>query len=339
MARGLNLIRMGRRAFPRSKTGSGATNINGGVIHIDIDRVWLVNRFTIAVSVAQSFTGVPSSSDVRRFFTSAQLIVDKGEGQKMTFYQLYDLARINKQAPAPVVVLAANSTAVFLFDLHAQNDGAIGDLITSLLSGKYSTLALELTIAPDATNGFIGGTVPQVATYSVEVMPHEMRDQTPPKRDDQSGGWGIAERVIKNQSVILTTQAALEQDVILTSGGRCRYVTIHAFDAGSYGNPTDAIFNNGARISMEVDGFKYYENTLLSAIKQSNVNDRNIPATGMVLLDFGDDPHGWPDMRNAKDIKFHLSIPASANMPAAGRLEIGQDYTKGLELLHGELVA
>ena len=64
-----------------------------------------------------------------------------------------------------------------------------------------------------------------------------------------------------------------------------------------------------------------------------------MPAVGMILLDFGDDPHGWVDMRNAKDIKFHLSIPASGNLPAAGRLEFAQDYTLGLENLKGALQA
>jgi hypothetical protein len=328
---------MGRRAFPRSKTGSGATNLNGGVIHIDLDRVWLINRYTIAVTISQGFTGVPTSSDVRRFFTQAQLIVDKGDGQKMNFYAAYDLARLNRAAPAPVVALAATSTATFMFDLHAQNDSAIGDLVTSLLTGKYSTLALELTVAPDANNGFIGGTVPQVATYSVEVMPHELRDQTPGKRDDVSSGWGQAERAVKQQTSVATTVNGLEYDAILTAGGKTRFVTIHGFDAAVFGNPTDAIFNNGARITMEVDGFKYFDNTLLSAIRQSNVVDRTVPNVGMVLLDFGDDPHGWVDMRNAKDIKFHLSIPASGNLPAAGRLEICQDYTKGMENLQDAL--
>ena len=339
MGRALNLIRMGRRAFPRSKTGSGASNINGGVIHIDFDRVWLVNRYTIAVSVAQAFTGIPISSDVRRFFTQAQLIVDKGQGQKMSFYDAYDLARLNKQVPAPVVVLGANSTATFLFDLEGFNDGAVGDLVTSWLTGKYSSLALELTVAPDANNGFIGGTVPLEANYQVEVMPHELRDQTPANRGDMTSGWGVAERSIKPQTTQAVGVNGGEFDVNLTAGGKCRFVSIHAFDAAAYGNPTDAIFNNGGRITMEVDGFKYFDNTALSSIKQANVSDRNMPAVGMILLDFGDDPHGWVDMRSAKDIKFHLSIPASANLPAAGRLEFAQDYTLGLENLKGALQA
>jgi hypothetical protein len=337
MSRGLNLIRLGRRAFPRSKTGSGSTALNGGIIHMDLDRVWLVNQYQISVSIAQAFTGVPTSVDVRRFFSQMQLIVDKGDGQKMSFHAAYDLARINNQPPAPVNVLAAASTCNFVFEVNLQNDGAIGDIVTAALTGKYSTLALELTIAPDATNGFIGGTVPLVAQYQVEVMPREMRDQTPLQRDDMSSGWGVAEHAAKQQANVPVTVGGLEYDCVLTAGGKMRYVQMHGFDAASFGNLTDAIWNNGARISMEVDGFKYYDNTLVTAIKQSNVADHNVAPTGYVLLDFGDDPHGWQDQRNAKDIKFHLSLPASANLPAAGRIEFCQDYTKGLENLKGAL--
>jgi len=337
----LDLIRKARQAFPRSKTGNGATNLQNGVIHIDLDRTWLLEKLAVVVTVTQGFTGAPTSSDVRRFFSQMQILVDQGNGMKANFAAAYDLFRLLKpQAPAPVVVLGAASSATFTFEINFAQLLAIGSLSTALLSGRYATLALELTVAPDANNGFIGGTVPQVAQYSVECMPFEMRDQTPASRGDQGSGWGVAERVLKQQANLPITQNGGEFDIILSSGGKTRFVVMHCFDAATYGNLTDAIINNGARLSMELDGFKHYENTLLSAVKLVNIQDRGaMPATGVVLMDFGDDPKQWADMRRAKDIKFHLSVPASANLPASGRIEICQDYTVGLERLRGALAA
>lgn len=335
----LNLIRRGRRAFPRSKSASGATNINNGVISIDLEKVWLVNEYTIRVAVAQSFTGVPTSSDVRRFFSKIQLSVDKGEGINANFHTLYDISRLTEKAPSPVVTLAAASTAEFSFEIHGSNDGAIGDIVTSWLTGKYSTLTLELTLASKADNGFIGGTVPLEASYNVEVLPSELRDQTPADRSDNSGGWGVAEHYIKQQASISGGVAGFEGDLPLTAGGKVRFIPLHAFNAASGGTLTDAVFLNGARVSMEIDGFKHYDNTPLSSLREYNFRTRNMPASGLVVLDFGDDPKGWPDLRNVKEPKVKLSIPASANLPAAWRIEYAQDATKGLELLQGALNA
>lgn len=335
----LDLLRRGKMCFPRNKTGSGATNINNGVIQIELEKAWLVEEHVVRVQVSQGFTGVPTSFDIRRFFSKVQLLVDHGEGMKMNFHAAYDLARVTENVPAPIVALAATSTADFTFDIHHANDGAIGELVSSVLSGKYSTLTLELTINPDANNGFIGGTVPLVATYSVEVMPLQMRVQTPTDRGNTGEGWGIVEHIYKQQANLSGGVAGGEFDMKLTSGGLNRFIILHAFDAASFGNLTDAVYLNGARISLEVDGFKYFENTALSTIKQRNFVMRNISSTGVVVLDFGDDPQGWCDLRHVKEPVIKLSIPASASLPAAWRLEYCQDYSKGMELLEGALNA
>lgn len=335
----LDLIRSGKSSFPRSKNGNGATNINNGVISIELDKTWLVDEYTLRVVVAQAFAVAPSSSDVRRFFSKVALLVDKGDGQKMNFHAAYDLARLTENAPSPVVALGTPSSAEFMFDLHNAMDEAIGGMSTALLSGKYSSLTLELTIAPDANNGFIGGTTPDVATYSIEVMPNELREQTPPDRGDTASGWGVAEHIPKQQANITGGVGGAEVDMPLTAGSLVRFIIMHGFDAATFGNLTDAIFNNGARISLEVDGHKYFENTALSAIKQRNVVKRTVVGGGVCVLDFGDDPRGWLDLRHAKEPKARLSIPASGSLPAAWRIEYCQDAAKGMENLEGVLRA
>lgn len=335
----LDLIRHGRSNFPRANNGSGATNINNGIINIPLDKVWLVDEYVVRVQVSQAFTGVPTSYDVRRFFSKMQLIVDTGEGWKGNFHAIYDLGRLTENVPAPVVTLAATSTADFTFDLHMGLDEAVGELVSALLTGKYSSLSLELTLNPDANNGFIGGTVPLVASYTVEVMPNELRDQTPMVRNDTSSGFGIVEQAVKQLSNITGGVSGVELDSNLTAGGKVRFIFLHCFDAATFGNLTDAVLLNGARISFESNGAKHYDNTSLSAIKQRNFSMRSLSAAGVIVLDFGDDPHQWPDLRNVKEPKFHLTIPASANLPAAWRIEICQVDARGLEKLDGPLRA
>lgn len=334
----LDIIRKAVRTMIRSKTGSGATNVNGGVITIPLSKNFLTDEYRVNVMISQSFAVAPSSSDVRRFFKSIQLVVDKGEGIKLNGHAAYDLARLTEKAHTPTVVLGTPSTCEFSFELHGKNDGAIGGLATSWLTGKYGTLDLVLEINPDATNGFIGGTTPGVATYDIEVYPSEYRTMTPFVRDDVEGsGWGISEHCGVMLSNIRGDVSGYAQEHAVKGGNKTRFIIMHAFDAASGGNLTDAVFRNGARVSMTVGDLVIYANTKLSELQKQLEAERDIALTGVCVLDAGDDPNGWWDLRNVKEQKLDINIPASANLPAAWRLEIAQDYSRDLESLHEAL--
>lgn len=327
---GMDNIRRGIVTRRRSKTGSGASNINGGIITIPLDLTWLVESTRVMVSVAQSFTGVPTSYDVRRFFKKVQFVVSDGDGFKLNFHACYDLSRLAEMVVAPVVTLGAASTAKFSFAFHHAMNASINGMITSLLSGKYSNLAIEITLADDATNGFIGGTVPTVATYGIEVYPSEYRNMTPHNRASQAEGWGCAVHDAVQLSSLAGGVSGIDQDVLLKPGNKTRYIIMHAFDAASNGNLTDAVFANGANVSMEVNGYPIYDNTNLMYIREHVANKNNFVSAGVIVLDAGNDPLQWWDLRADKQPKIRINIPASANLPAAWRLEIAQDYAVGL---------
>lgn len=327
---GMDNIRRGIVTRRRSKTGSGSTAINGGIITIPLDLTWLVESTRVLVSVAQAFTGAPTSYDVRRFFKKAQFVVSDGDGFKLNFHAAYDLSRLAEMGVAPVVSLGTSATAKFSFAFHHAMNASINGMITCLLSGKYSNLALELTVADDATNGFIGGTTPLVATYGVEVYPSEYRNMTPVHRGDQAQGWGCASHHAAQLSTISGGVAGVDQDVLLKSGNKTRYMIMHAFDAASNGSLTDAVFANGAMVSMEVNGYPIYDNTSLMYVREHMVNKNNFLSAGVIVLDAGSDPHQWWDFRHEKSPKIRVNIPASASLPAAWRLEIAQDYVIGM---------
>lgn len=338
----LDLIRTGLLTRVKSVSGSGGAAVNGGVISIPLNKTFLTERFYCDVQIAQAFTGVPTSSDVRRAFKSVALVADKGDGVKLNFHAAYDLARVVDVQLQSYVTLAASSTARFGFELNGLNENAIGGLISAWLCGKYSSLELKFELNPDANTCFIGGTVPQAATYQVDVYPYEYRDMTPQQdRGATSGGWGVVEHSGVMLSTMLGNVSGLTtaSQVGLKSGNKTRFLMLHAFDAASFGNLTDAPFLNGATVSLNIDGKTIYNNTSLAAIKDENASRRNFSQVGALLLDAGDDPLGWWDLRAVKDQKVEFAFPASANYPAAWRIEVAQDYTRGLELLQGYPVA
>lgn len=331
---------MALRTFAKSVSGSGAFAQNGGVIVIPLNKTFLTSEYDCDISIAQVHAGAqPTSSDVRRMFKSVQLVADKGDGVKLNFHAAYDIARFtNETAQMAVVELGAapggTSTVRAGFKLNGLNDGAIGGMVAAWLAGKYSSLELRFELNPDTNTCFIGGVGPAAAAYSVDVYPHEYRDQTPANRGDTSSGWGVVEHSAVMLAGISGGVAGVpSHQLSLKCGNKTRFLVLHAFDAAAYGNLTDAVFANGATVSLNIDGKLIYNNTSMMAIKGDNLNCRRFQQTGAAVLDAGNDPRGWFDLRQVKDQKLDIAIPASANLPVAWRIEVAQDYTLGLELM------
>ena len=317
---------------------TGAVLTNNGQIRIDLNKDFLNPSHQINVGVSQTWgTNAPTSSDVRRFFSKIELVSNEGTIYSVDFHQFYDQARFTKGFPgSPVVALGAGggaaATAQFGVSLHHSNDGATLDLLTALQSGRFSTLAIVLTVSPDASNGFIGGSgTVGAAAYTVSVdsgdHPH-MTGNT--KEGREKIIYGHARHWYKQMKEVSSASAAASnQEVLLETGGRVRLIVFHSY------NTTAAIpvLANGIvdKVSLSVKGFDYLGAVNFVNLQQENVNRRNFNQTGVAVLDMGEDPRGWIPLEDVSEAKLKYSTLSTA--PAGWKVTVAMDFTTGLQRL------
>ena len=310
---------------------SGAVLTNNGQVRLDLNKDFLVGEHQINVSVAQSFTGVPTSSDVRRFFSKAELVSNEGTIFTCDFHQLYDQSRFTEMMAFPIVSLAAASTAQFSFNLHHNNDESLFDILSALQTANFSTLALLLTVSPDAQNGFIGGTVPLAATYTIGVDSKEFPNMSLSDRAARNAQvYGKARHYFKAMAEkAASLSAASNQEVLLESGGRTRFVFLHSY------NTTAAIpvLANGIvdKISLSLAGVDYMGMIDFKNLQQENIAQRGFNQVGVAVIDMGENPKAWIPMENINEAKLKYSTLGTA--PAGWKVTVGQDFTVGLREL------
>lgn len=328
-----SLISKKPRGWRNVANANGAVLTNNGQIRIDLNKDFLVSRHKVHVDIAQAFTGVPTSSDVRRAFSKLELVSNEGTIFTSDFAQFYDMQRFASLASSPKITLAAAAKASFAFNLPYANAKAHADLATALQSANFSTLALVLTVSPDASNCFIGGTVPLAAAYTVAVdsQEHAQAGFTGGNANDRNAiKFGHARHYFKAMDEKSSASAAASnQELKLETGGRTRWVILQTYDT------TGAIpvLANGIldKVNLSFGGHDYFVNVAGKTIQQENVDERNFDQTGVYVLDMGDDQAAWLPMVNINEVKLRYSTLGTA--PAGWKVTCAQDFTVGLDNL------
>lgn len=312
---------------------TGAVLTNGGQIKIPLNKDFLVADHAVNVAVSQTWgTNAPSSSDVRRFFSRLELTSNEGTIYSADFHQVYDQARFTELASSPVVALGAGggaaATATFGFNLHHVNDEATLDLLTALQTANFSTLELVLTVAPDASNGFIGGTgTVGAAAYTVAVDACEYPGLSGRSAEERKGiAYGKARHSFKQMQEKTGVNAASNQELLLETGNKTRFLFLHSY------NTTAAIpvLANGIvdKISLSIGGQDYMGTVAFRDLQQENIGQRGFNQTGVAVLDMGDDPAGWIPLENVNEAKLRYSTLGTA--PATWKVTVGQDMSNNL---------
>jgi len=303
---------------------SGAVLTNNGQIKLDLNKDFLTAEHLINIAVSQAFTGVPTSSDVRRFFSKIELVTDQGTIFSCDFHQFYDGMRFTEQASFPAIVLAAASTAYFSIAMHHANHESITDLLTSLRTADFSTISIILTVSADAANGFIGGTVPLAASYQVSVDSIELPGLV------GVAPYGQARHNLKQMKEVSSASVAVtNEEVVLKTGGRTRFILLHSY------NTTGAIplLANGIidKVNLAFGGVTYLKNKDFRSIQQENIAKRNFNQAGVAVIDLGKNPKGWLPMENINEVKLEYSTLGTK--PAGWKVTVAQDWTDGLAAL------
>lgn len=319
----------------RVGSASGGVAVNAGQISIALPKGLLVEEYKLNVGVSQTWgTNAPSSSDVRRFFSKIELQSSSGTMISLDFHQFYDLARFTESSSAPVVALGAGggaaATAQFAVDLHLIMDECVHDLMTALNTAELSSLSLVLTPAPDASNGFIGGTgTVGAAAYTVTVDQKALPGfAVKTQFDHDKHGYGRAVHRQMSIGEIVGGAAVTSQSFKMKSGCKTRFIILHTYSI------TGSALANGIidKITLSVPGHEYYTGIDAFAIQQDNIKGRGFSQSGVVVLDQGDDPTQWIDTRGLSDILVEVTTLATA--PASWRVTCAQDSAEGLEKYH-----
>lgn len=327
-----SILRKTPHARRKIAAATGAVLTNAGQIKIDLNKDFLVAEHILNIAVSQTWgTNAPTSCDVRRFFTKAEVVTSDGVLFSCDFHQLYDLARFTEAASAPVFTAGAGggaaATVTFSVDLHHINDECLYDLWTALRTADLSSASVVLTIAADASNGFIGGTgTAGAAGYTVTVDQRAIPGLSGKSREDRDAiRFGLAKHKINHLAEIIGGAAATQQNITLKTGNRARFLILHTYSI------TGGALANGIidTLSLSFGGVDYLQNVKAVDLQQENIKNRSFAQTGVIVVDMGDDPHGWLPLEGLAEAKLQVTTLATA--PASWRVTCAQDYTEGLE--------
>ena len=228
-----------------------------------------------------------------------------------------------EQSDAPQVTLAAASTADFIFALHHANDFCLYDMMSAIDAAKLNTFDLVIQFAPDANNGFIGGTVPLATAYTVTVRNSNYPGMLLAKDGTPNKFVEALRHIFETQSVAGVAGGGSTAPLLrLTAGNKTRFISIHAFDTtGANPVPSDAIV---AALRLNING-QERRITDFNTQQKRNMADRMFYIKGCAILDFGNDEAGFLDLRGVAEP--YLSWDIAAGVPAGWRVDFGQDYS------------
>lgn len=320
---------------------NGTTAINGGVIAIPLDVVYLVPEHRVIVDLSQTWgTNAPTSFDARRVFSRIRLTSDKyGVHIDADFSAYYDFARLTETASAVTTAFGAGggaaATASMAFDLHHEMDSMLHDFVTAIKTQDYGNLTLELTISPDASNGFIGGT----GAVGVTGVSVRVEEEYAPQLTSENGvedGYGkVIHRFMRLQEQT-GTAAVSNKEVQLIGGNRAlgqrtRFIVVQMFDT------TGAIptLVNGIIDQITLDGIPVvkggmaFGNVQGRSIQWDNTKYRGFIQAGVLVLDFGDDENGLLPLAGLSAPKLKFTTLGTA--PATWKVTVHQDFAEGYE--------
>lgn len=313
-----------RKSTPVIRLDGAGVGVGGGQTRIQLKKESLMAEHLVRIQVSQVFAGiVPAQADVRRFIQDISIETSNGRRKFLTGYQAYDLGRFTENQPAPVVTLGATSTADFLLNIHHENDAALYDLYAAIDAARLTSFDLVINWNADNANGFIGGTLPAAAAYTVTARslgyPGLLKDVNGQRRP-----W-IERFEHRSESIVQpnVAGAGTQYEMRLVSGNLTRQIMLHSFDptTGAYPNqPVDTTINN---IRIVLDGDEKFVSTFLEN-RKLNAGVRAFNVVGCTVIDFGDDEEGWLDLRGVNEPKVQFDVAAGA--PAASTVTLAQDY-------------
>jgi len=305
-----------------NKTGSAT-----GEVRIPLNHDHLTAEHVLVIEAAQSFAGAPTSSEVGMFIDTIALETDCGARIHLDGMSLVELSKFTENQATPAVVLGTSSTARFAVDLHHENDNAVRDLLTALKTREFSQLDLVINFAPDATNGFIGGTTPGVASYVATVYAKTFDDLTEAAGIDVDGNEyaqvGLSQHIATGQLINGSTTGE-QQPIRLSPKNMTRFIQLLSLaNASGVLTRSDDIIDN---VRLVVNG-REVRNQKFKHIQMDNEAKRNVVRlnSGVAALDFGDDEVGFLNLMDVQEALLYYSIDSSVS--GSWQLRIAQDYS------------
>jgi len=309
------------------------TATSRNIIRLDLKRDMVFSEHVLAVSVSQvGFTVVPTSFDIGRFFERVTFQTADGERYNLTGKALAEFSRFFEQQSTPRVTLAATSTADFSLEIHHELVDDLMDYACSLLGYDYSQLTVELTPAPVTDNGFIGGTTPGNATYTVRAISYGQRGWNYANLPDAQGNvrmpdLGEAVHYVRSQFANISANGSGE--FLLKGDVRARtyHLICEDFTGGVHVSYMDTLLSN---LRLNVAGDIIEARQFLD-LKDENEHERGYISTGVSVIDFGDNLlQSHLDLRGIKDVRLEYDVIGITGGVTAGRIELIENYSKGL---------
>jgi len=311
--------------------GSAISNISGNQVRIPLKKESLMAAIQVHFSVSQvGFTVVPTSVDVRRFLQNVAIETSDGRRVFLTGHQAYDLMRLTADyQPFVSSSLGATSTADFTLQVDHWNHNALHGILAAIPAGDLTTFDLVLDMALDTNNGFIGGTTPGVATYTINARSIGYPDMlTDPKTGLRNAIVGSMRHVDERVMQPGSAGAGTSYDLRLISNNLTRFILLHGFDTAAVAGvntPSDLVINN---VRLTIGGNEKSIQTF-TELRKANGNKRGLNVVGFACIDFGDDESGWLDLRGVNEPIISVDIATGA--PASYLITLAQDYTKLLK--------
>lgn len=305
---------------------SSLANAAGSTLSIALNKDSIIEEHAIAISYSEAFSTPPTSfapDVVGALVTSVRLTVAGPQSGELISVSGVALAlhnRVREQQALVTATLGATTTCDFLLELHYENDAARRDLMCALDSSASTQVQLEITFgtAADSATVFTGGTSSAAPTFGVEVI---SMDYLPSDFTDASGTL-LAEYIgvssARHYTVEKPANASAAGKTVLSLDVGCftRDVMIRAVTAA--GVASDAIIS---QISLVING-QVRRTGNFTTFRQLTRAIMGLDATGVILLDWGDDEHGFLDLANVQQAHLELTFTA------AGSAKVVQDYTR-----------
>jgi hypothetical protein len=316
--------------FPRTELieriiGSVVAAAAGTTSRIPLNRDSLIKEHLLLISVAQSFTGAPTSCDPGRFIKNISVETDKGTLFRASGAAMYHMSQFFEKDAAAENVLSTSSTSLFMIDLHYENSGAERDLAAAIEASQLNSFDLVIEWASDAENGFLGGTTPAAASYGVTVVSKDLPDlQHTGDHDGPMRGAAQYAHFVEEQVKDGSTAGA-QAPVRLMVGNSTRAVMLVVEDTtgGSFVSARNDILTN---ISLVIAG-KQRRKVNMDIVRFGNKADRGFSEAGVCVLDWEDDEIGFLNLENVAEamLEYDAALPSGVT---AFRVRILQDYTR-----------
>jgi len=331
---------------PQTKNRIVATaTLNGaGEVILPLNKDFLTTEWQLVVEATQAFTGAPTAAgNGAAMIERVVLETSRGQVQVIDGESLDELSSFTEQMkPADRFALGQASTMRTAMDVHAENDGALHDLLTAIETVENPDIKIRVTLRDPAAAGvFTGGAGAGAFSFAIKARDNSIPDLTGSGDEEtfaavdqetgeiievDNGFYGIASLVHRVSSQVRNgASSGAQQPIRLQSAGNLlRFLQLVTFDTtGALPARADNIVSNirlvvageEARVGHFVD-FQN-ENEAKRGVSRSG--------SGVAVLDFGDMEDEYLDMTDNKEALLYIDVDAAA--PAGWEIRIAEDYT------------